>query len=291
MLSSSAKIQSNINKMRQSFENTPTYQIPEEAKQLLALYQNYGQQLEGLKGYGEEATGIAKAQTGAIMPGMGIASEMLKGSTAGTVQNIVEAGGGGAGSLRAIAQAGQSELNAMRDLAIQNQQYRQQAESEYRQSLLSQAGLESSLLGQSANMQAAGLGMMIGEKGKQYQSELDKTRNLQQFDIVQLGNKIAEEQAKEARRIGTFSNIISGIGSIVGAVVGGGAGAIAGNRAGQGVNTALTQSAGLNSGQSSYNYQPMSNFNYAQTPTINTGNLPAGSFGSGQLGQSAFYSY
>ena len=134
--------------IRADIEGTPTYEMPAEVQQLLDLYQAQGQRVEELAGLGQEATDIARLQTAqAEMPGMGIAREQIESGTAGTVQNILEAGGGGAGAMGAIAQAGQNELNAMRDLSIQNQQYKQQASDEYRQALMSQAGLESSLIG------------------------------------------------------------------------------------------------------------------------------------------------
>jgi hypothetical protein len=206
-----AKIAAEKEALRKSIEQTPTYQIPEETQQLLDLYQTQGAKLEDLAGLGQEATNIAKAQTSMVeAPGLGIARDQIQAGTAGTVQNIIEAGGGSASSLEAIAQAGQNELNAMRDLAITNQQYKQQASDEYQQALMNQAGLESSLLGQSTALQAAGLETMIGQKGLVYQSELDKQRTLQQFDITQLGNLMANEEARKARNAQIASAVIGG---------------------------------------------------------------------------------
>lgn len=208
--------------IRESISETPTYEIPAETQQLLELYQQTGAQLEGLTGLGQEATDIAKLQASmAEAPGMGIAREQIKGSTAGTVQNVLEAGGGSANVLAAVAQAGQNELNVMRDLAVQNQQFKQQATDEYRQALMSQAGLESSLLTQSAALQGQGLEAMIGQRGMVYQSELEKARTLQQFDITQLGNLMAEEEARKARNAQLLSSVISGIGSVGSALAGG----------------------------------------------------------------------
>lgn len=198
--------------IRSQIESTPTYQIPEETQQLLDLYKTTGEQLQGLSSLGKEATSIAKAESGASeMPGTALARRQIEAGTAGTVQNIVEAGGGSTASLGAIAQAGQNELNAMRDLAFQNQQFKQQASDEYKQALMNQAGLESSLLSQSANLQAAGLQTMIGQKGLQYQSELDKARTLQQFDITQLGNLMAQEEARKSRNTQLIGDVIGGI--------------------------------------------------------------------------------
>lgn len=201
--------------LRKQISETPTYQIPQETQQLLDLYQSQGTKLEGLSALGQEATDIAKAQSASVeAPGTGIAREQIKAGTAGTVQNIIEAGGGSTSSLGAIVQAGQNELNAMRDLAITNQQYKQQASDEYRQALMSQAGLESSLLGQSTALQAAGLETMIGQKGMVYQSELDKARTLQQFDITQLGNLISKEEARKARNAQIATSVIGGAADI-----------------------------------------------------------------------------
>lgn len=209
--------------IRQSIADTPSYEMPAEVQQLLDMYQAQAGKIEGLAGLGQEATDIAKMEAGAAeMPGMGQAREMIEAGTAGTVQDIVQAGGGSAASLSAIAQAGQNELNAMRDLSIQNQQFRQQASDEYRQSLMGQAGLESSLLGQSAGMQAAGLGTAIGQRGMEYQSELDKARNLQQFDIGQLGNVMAQEEARKARNAQMVGQTIGGLFSLGGSLITGG---------------------------------------------------------------------
>lgn len=209
--------------IRSAIEETPTYQMPAEVQQLLDLYGTQAGKIEELAGLGQEATDIARLQTAqAEMPGMGIAREQIESGTAGTVQNILEAGGGGAGTMGAIAQAGQNELNAMRDLSIQNQQFRQQASDEYRQALMSQAGLESSLLAQSTGMQAAGLGTAIGQRGLEYQSEFEKERTLQQFDISQLGNVMAAEEARKARNAQLLGQTLGGLFNIGGALASGG---------------------------------------------------------------------
>jgi hypothetical protein len=218
--------------LRKSIQETPTYQIPQETQQLLDLYQTQGAKLEDLAGLGQEATNIAKAQTSMVeAPGLGIARDQIQAGTAGTVQNIIEAGGGSASSLEAIAQAGQNELNAMRDLAITNQQYKQQASDEYQQALMNQAGLESSLLGQSTALQAAGLQTMIGQKGLVYQSELDKQRTLQQLDITQLGNLVAAEEARKNRNAQIASAAIGGLFSLGSTALTAGLGGAAGTAA------------------------------------------------------------
>lgn len=265
--------------LRKSIEQQPTYQIPKEAQQMLDMYQAYGKQLEGLKGYGQEALDIAKQRTAqAEMPGMGIAREQIQAGTAGTVQNILEAGGGGVGALGAITQAGQNELNAMRDLAIQNQQYQRQAESEYRNALMSQAGLESSLLGQSAQMQAAGLGMMTGQRALQQESELDKYRTLQQFDIGELGNIVAAEKARREKNAQILTGTLSTIGTVAGGIFGGPAGAAAGGLLGNLAGKGLSNIGGSASDVGS-------DMNFSQS---NPYGLEAGTFGSGQLGKSGF---
>lgn len=268
--------------VRQSLEETPTYEIPEEAQQLLDLTKSYGQQIEGLKEYGQKSLDIAQRGTSqAEMPGMGIAREQIQGSVAGSVQNILEAGGGGVGALGAIAQVGQNELNAMRDLSMQNQQFQRQAQSEYQNALMNQAGLESSLLGQSSQIQSMGLEYMGAQKGMQYESELSKTRGLQQFDIGQLGNMIAEEQARREKNAKILTTTLSTIGTIVGSIYGGPAGGAAGGAAGKFLGKGLSKMGGGAEDVAG----GFMNFNVTEQ---NPYGLEAGTFGSGSPSPSGF---
>lgn len=209
-------IASQTEDIRGRIESTPTYEIPEETRQLMELY---SQTAGDIRSASEKALGVAEARTGAQeAPGMGIAREQARASTAGSVQNIMEAGGGSASSLGAIAQAGRGELENLRGLAMQNQQYRSQAEQQY----MNQIGASAGMMGQAAQLEGAGLGAMAQEKGRVYESELSKYQDLTQFDITQLGNTWAEEQARKARNAQLIGAGIGAAGDIASSVAGSG---------------------------------------------------------------------
>lgn len=219
MASKKKKAQQQIAQMTQDIqtrlEGTPTYEVPEETQQLLELYKSAG---ETMTGYGEQALSAAEAMTGVSeAPGTAIAKEQARVAAAGSRQAILEAGGGGASALGAIASVGQNELNALRDIAVQNQQYKSQAEQQY----LNQLGAQAGIVGQAAQLEGAGLSAMAAEKANVYESELAKYQTQTQFDITQLGNVYAEEQARKARNAQLWSAGIQGVSGIAGAFLGG----------------------------------------------------------------------
>jgi hypothetical protein len=201
--------------IRQRISDRPLYEIPEETRQLMELY---GQTAGDIRSASEQALGAAEARTGVQeAPGMALAKEQTREAAAGQRQNIIEAGGGSAVALGAIASAGQNELNALRDLAAQNQQYRSQAEQQY----INQLGAHAGMLGQAAQLEGAGLGAMASERARVYESQLGQYQDLTQFDITQLGNVWAEEQARRNRNAQLLQAGIGAAGNVVGGLLGG----------------------------------------------------------------------
>jgi hypothetical protein len=165
-------------------ESTPTYKIPEEA---IALQKLYSETAEGIRGVGEEQQDIYGARAGQYMYGTGEAREGIREATRYGVQDIQNVAGSSASFLGAISQLNQQSVNALRELAIQNQQYRDVAQRDYMQSIQDRISLES----QATELEMSGMQNMIDEKYKVYQSELDKIRMKQQYAIVKGGNVLA----------------------------------------------------------------------------------------------------
>jgi len=211
------------------------YEIPEEVLRNLELMQQtqqgLGESAEAIRattGLAGEATDIARARTGAAeMPGEAIARKDIQQSTAGTVQNILEAGGGSASTLGAIAQAGLSEQSAFGNLAMQRGQYKSQAEQDLMNSLRSEAGFTAQAEAQASGLEAQGAGMLstgLLTSTQQQQQQFDYGRDKEltglQFNLGQLGGMKADEQARRARNAQIFGSIIGSVGSIGGAMMG-----------------------------------------------------------------------
>lgn len=206
----------------QSLQGAPTYQAPEEALQFQELM---AEQATGLREYGQKIEDVASSRAGmAEAPGAAIQRENVQQMMQSASQDIIQAGGASASTLGAISQMRTQEMSALRDIAVQGQQFKDQAQRDYMQALMQSAGIGT----QAAQLEGTGLQMMIGEKGKVFESELDKTRTMQQFQITQLGNQWATTEAarnaEAARRAGNkqlWGNIISGAFSGAGAAIGG----------------------------------------------------------------------
>jgi len=194
--------------LRQRFGERPLYEIPEETRPMVALY---GETAGQMRDVSQQALEAAEARTGVQeAPGMAIAREQARSAAAGQRQAMIEAGGGSASTLGAVAKTGQTEQQALRDLAIQNQQNRAQAEQQY----LSQLGSHAGVLGQATGLEGQGLGAMAAERGGVYERELGRYQDLTQFDVTQLGNVWAEEEARKNRVAGIFSDVLGAAGSI-----------------------------------------------------------------------------
>jgi hypothetical protein len=195
-----------------SLQNIPTYEIPQEATDYLKMLEQTSQDLEGTQKPYDEAVQIArnKASMGEA-PGSELARQDIQQSTAGQIQNIKEAGGGGVNALGAIAKTGMSEQAALRDLAKTNLQYQENADQNLQGSLMGQSQNKANLLQQQAALKGAGLQSMVGEKGKQYQSNLDKYLTMTEYQINQLGLSQADLESLKNRRAQMASSIVSGL--------------------------------------------------------------------------------
>jgi len=188
--------------IEQQISGLQTYEIPEEAKQRLALLE---QGATDLRESGQESTDIARMQAGMYQaPGSGQALGDIQRSTSGQIQAIQQIGGS-ASSLGAIAKVGVTEQQALKDFAKSNLAYRSQAETGLMNALRNQSQLES----QAASLESQGLEGMIAEKDKVYQSELNKDLTGLQFDITKLGMEQQKKAAETASRSGIFGGIFS----------------------------------------------------------------------------------
>lgn len=200
--------------IRGRIEDRPLYEIPEETRQMMELY---GQTAGEMRDVSQQALEAAEARTGAAeAPGMAIAREQARAAGAGARSDIMQTAGGSAAGLGAMAQVGRGEMETLRDLAIQNQQYRSQAEQQY----VNQLGTHAGVMGSAAQLQGAGLGAMAQQRGMRYESEVGRYQDLTQFDITQLGNVWAEEQARRNREAQLLATGISTAGSLGGAAIG-----------------------------------------------------------------------
>ena len=210
-----AEIEASKSELEESLVGQSLYETPEEAYRIQELSEKSAKNLRGISEIGQQAVDIAEAQAGASQaPGAIQAREDIRQSTAGAVQNIIESGGGGAAALGAISDVNRGEMESLRQLSAANQQYMAQAKKDLQSTLMGQASLEAGLEGQALAAETTGLQTILGEKGKEYQSYLDKLRTQQQFDIVNLGNLYATEEARKNRNSQLFGDIIGGISGV-----------------------------------------------------------------------------
>ena len=207
-----------------SLESTKEYKTPEEALRIQQLAEESAANLRGVKEIGQKAVGIAEFQAGlSQVPGEMQAREDIKGSTAQAIQSIIESGGGNAAALGAIADVNRNQMESLRQLSAQNQQYRAQATRDLQSSLMGQASLEAGIESQALGAETMGLQTLIGEKGKEYESYLDKLRTQQQYDITEIGNAYASEEARKNRNAQLWGSIIGGLSGLGSSVATGGA--------------------------------------------------------------------
>jgi hypothetical protein len=198
-------------------EGIPLYTAPEEASELEALLQAGAGRVRETS---QEAVDIARQQTGlAEAPGTGLARQDIRQAQAQSARNIMELGGGGAGSLAAIAQTQRGTQESLRDLSARNLAFRSQATQGLQQALMGQAGIEQAATG----MEAQAGQMMLGERGKEYQSEFEKYLTGVQFDISQLGAARQAEEARRLRNAQIWGSVIGAGAQIGGALLTGGA--------------------------------------------------------------------
>lgn len=191
-----------------SIKGEQTYQIAPEAYQLQDMLTSQAENIEGIAGM---RAGMSEA------PGSAIQRENIRQMMESASRDIIESGGSNASALGAIGNMRAQEMGALRDLAVQGQEYRDQAKREYLQALQTSAG-----------MQAQGLGVMMDERGKVFESELDKQRTLEQFMLTDLGNQYSTAEAMKNREAARKAGNKQLAGDIIGGVLGVGASLLGG---------------------------------------------------------------
>lgn len=183
-----------------SINSEKTYQIAPEAYQLQDMLTSQAEDIEGIASM---RAGMSEA------PGVSIQRENIRQMMESAARDIIESGGSNASALGAIGNMRAQEMGALRDLAVQGQEYRDQAKREYLQALQTSAG-----------MQAQGLGVMIDEKSKVFESELDKQRTLEQFMLTDLGNQYSMTESLRNREAARRAGNKQLAGDIIGEVLG-----------------------------------------------------------------------
>lgn len=186
-------------------EGLPDYEVAPEAYQQLETLQGAGERMTDLAG---EATDIAQSRVGEEAPGSGIVREDIKQATAQQIESAQMQGGDNA--MSAIASIGDNEQSALRQLAKENIAYKSQAQADLQKAMLS----EGMIGAEAAQMEAAGLGTIVSEKGKQYQSKLDKSLTGIDFDMNKLSMEQLGYQAQQEARAATQSAAMSAFSQI-----------------------------------------------------------------------------
>jgi len=164
---------------------TPIYSITPEAEQLQGLFSDRASELRDT---GADIESMANARSGMSQYGGALDQrQVLRDTTRSGVRDITNIGGSSASVLGSVAGLEAQNVSAMRDIAAQNQMFRDQAQRDYLQSLNERVGLEA----QATGMEAQGLQSMISEKDKVYQSKLDRIKQVQQTEITLAGNTLA----------------------------------------------------------------------------------------------------
>jgi len=183
----------------------PDYEISPEAIQKLEALQQSGETMKGLAG---EATDIAQARTSQDAPGMAIEKGDIRQAVAGKMSAIQQIGG--AGSLDAIVKTGAQEQGVLRGLNRENLAYKAQAQKDLSNALISEAQIGS----QAAQMGAAGLQGMVQERGKVYESQLNKALTAIDFNINTLATEQLGISSQAQARAATQAGITSGLAQI-----------------------------------------------------------------------------
>lgn len=198
--------------VEESLASQKEYQTPEEALRLQELASQSAERLRGMSDIGQKAVDIAEFQAGLSQaPGATQAREDISGSTAQAIQSIIQAGGSNAAALGAISDVNRNQMEQLRQVAAQGEQYQSQARRDLQSALMGQASLEAGLEGQALGAETLGLQTMIGERGKEYESYLDKLRTQQQFQLTELGNAYASEDARKNRNTQLWGSILGGL--------------------------------------------------------------------------------
>lgn len=212
---SESEISAKQSALEESLASQELYQTSEEALKIQELSEASAAKLRSIAETGQEAVDIAEFQAGlSEAPGAIQAREDVRASSAEATQNIIEAGGGGAAALGAIADVNRSQMDQLRQISASTQQYRSEALQNLQSSLMGQAQLEASVESAALSAETTGLQTIVSEKEKEYESYLDKLRTQQQYDITQLSNLYSQQEAEKNRESQLWSDIIGGFSGI-----------------------------------------------------------------------------
>ncbi len=176
-----AKMGAKYTAISDKIEGLTDYEISQEARDRLSGLQESGEEVRDITG---EATDIAEARASRDLPGMDLYKRDVRQDVANKIEAIQQIGG--SGSLNAITEAGLEEQGNLSELNKENLSYKMQSQKDLSNALMSEAraGIEATQMG------AAGLQGMVQERGKAYESKLNKELTGIDWDI----NKLAVEQ-------------------------------------------------------------------------------------------------
>lgn len=161
--------------IRNKVDQLPGYQMAPEAQEKLALLQDTSKDVSEL---GQEITDIASNKLSKENPEAAIDRKLIANNNAEMLQAIQESGVNGS----AVISAGKQTQSEYAGLSKKNLAYRMQAEQDLMNAKNNQAQLEMS----GAQMEAEGLTGIISEKGKIYQSNLNKALTGFEMDLTRL---------------------------------------------------------------------------------------------------------
>lgn len=185
MEAKNAEFAQKYNDVSQKIEDLPERGISPEAEERLNILTTSGDKMGDLA---QEAVDVAEARSGEEIPGAEIVRQNL---AQGTAQQL-EAAKMSGNPMATIPLIGQEQQAQYSQLARENMAYKNQASKDVQNALMDQSQIEA----QAAGMQADGLSGMISEKGKQYQSQLDKAITGIDFDITRQAQSQAGYQAQ-----------------------------------------------------------------------------------------------
>jgi hypothetical protein len=185
------KIESQERGVEKDIYSPPQYDIPQEYFDILKEYQSGASQL---KTAADKSYDVYKSRAYSNMPGYET-SKMQLGSSAANAVNRVQESGTGVDSMDAIQKIFQNEINALQDLSVQNAAYKDRG----KEGLANAELMRGNAAAQASQLVGAGLSNIAGQKTEQFQmNTLDPYYNQLNYKITQLGNSIAERQARRA---------------------------------------------------------------------------------------------
>lgn len=192
-----------------AISNIPTYSTSEHAKESAEALRSGASRL---KEFGEESVQRAKDRfVSDEAPGSKIAREDIAQSTATSVQDIKEAGGGSASSLGAIAKAQATQQDNLRALAQANQQYAVSAEAAKEDAILRSMSQQAGYEAQASGMEAQAGMTLAGEDRAVYESELKKQLTDVERIMFEKNLDAQRTMARESSQRSLVGNIVGGL--------------------------------------------------------------------------------